>query len=69
MWPVIRHSYTHFHLKLKPVLLLTGKKQINLNGYSASRWLSLEEIREFPLHRAMWKLLDMTGKDLIAIAD
>lgn len=69
MWPVISHSYTHFHLKLKPVLLLTEKKQIKLNGYSASRWLSLGAIRKFPLHRAMWKLLDMTEKDLITIPD
>ena len=69
MWPVISHSYTHFHLKLKPVLLLTEKKQIKLNGYSASRWLPLAAIKKFPLHRAMWKLLDMTEKDLITIPD
>jgi len=69
MWPVISHSYTHFHLKLRPVLISTTKKKIKLDGYSASRWLSLDAVREFPLHRAMWKLLDTAEKDLITITD
>ena len=69
IWPVVKHSYTHFHLTLRAALLLTTEHSIKAESYASSRWLSLDEIKRFPLHRAMWKVINMVEKELVAITD
>jgi A/G-specific adenine glycosylase len=69
IWEPINHSYTHFHLNLQAVLLTTTKKRIRTNSYHAYRWLLLNELKRYPLHRAVWKIIDRIEADLIAVAN
>jgi len=57
-WPEIKHAYTHFKLSLYPRFfdLIDGK--IKDTFYDELRWLTLEQIKSLPMHKAMWKILD-----------
>ena len=65
----ITHTYTHFHLTLRAVLLTTQKPAIRRNDYQSQRWLPLAEIKKYPLHRAVWKVIEAAEETLIAITD
>jgi A/G-specific adenine glycosylase len=55
---VVKHSYTHFNLLMYPVLITKNELHIKENLYTEFRWIELNKIRDFPIHRAMQKILE-----------
>jgi A/G-specific adenine glycosylase len=66
-WPAINHSYTHFHLKLYSKLFEATSSDFKSDFYDGYQWLGFDKIRNFPLHKAMWKVLTMVEAELEAI--
>jgi A/G-specific adenine glycosylase len=63
-WSAIKHSYTHFHLTLYSNLFITESPDFKSKFYKKYQWMDLEMIKELPLHRAMWKLLQQIDPEL-----
>ena len=54
---VIKHSYTHFNLEMYPVFIDEGNIEINKNLYIEDEWLKIGDIKKYPIHKAMQKVL------------
>jgi A/G-specific adenine glycosylase len=54
----IKHSYTHFNLRLIPVFIRKKKLKLNNNLYVEKKWVKIDEIKKYPVHRAMQKVLE-----------
>ena len=67
-WPVISHSYTHFHLKLNSKLFETASSDFKSDFYDDYKWLRIEEIKNLPLHKAMLKVLTQSELDLETVS-
>jgi A/G-specific adenine glycosylase len=63
-WPEIRHSYTHFNLRLHSALLDSITGEFRSDFYVENKWLDMDKIIQLPLHRAMWKVLNKVGSEL-----
>jgi len=66
-WPAISHSYSHFHLKLYSKLFEATSVNFKSDFYNCHQWLAMDTIRNFPIHKAMWKVLMMVEAELEAI--
>jgi len=53
----IKHAYTHFKIKLDVFMCHTNSQSIKLNGPIGYRWIGFDDIRKYPLHKAMHKFL------------
>ncbi len=58
----VRHTYTHFKLHMEVFLCHWRSGKVRLKGPTAFRWVSLGELSEFPLHKAMHKALPALEK-------
>jgi A/G-specific adenine glycosylase len=67
-WEPVKHSYTHFHLRLSTALFEVDSEKFQSDFYAEYRWCSIEEIKDLPLHKAMWKVLQLIEADLKVIA-
>lgn len=67
-WPAISHSYTHFHLKLHSKLFKVVSFDFRSDFYEDYKWLGYEEIKDLPLHKAIWKVLHVIEEDLKGIS-
>jgi len=67
-WPAIKHSYTHFHLNLYSKLFEAVSSEFLSEFYEDYRWLGIDDIKKLPVHKAMWKVLNTTEAELVAIA-
>ena len=67
-WEPVKHSYTHFHLRLSGVLYAVKSEKFQSDFYTEHRWCSIEELKQLPLHKAMWKMLELIESDLKVIA-
>ena len=67
-WPQIRHTYTHFHLHLRPHYFDFIENRNRLKYYDESAWLDLNSIESLPIHRAMQKIIFLVYDDLKVIA-
>jgi A/G-specific adenine glycosylase len=66
-WPVIKHTYTHFHLNLHSKLFQSSTREFRSEFYDAFQWLKIEDIKMLPLHKAMWKVIKKVEAELIII--
>lgn len=57
----VSHSYTHFNLKLYPIMVKSTKRIFKSDFYADHRWVKMNKIKKLPLHKAMWKLIDIIG--------
>ena len=55
----IKHSYTHFNLLMYPALLNENESKINKKLYVENKWVKLENIKNYPIHKAMQKILNV----------
>jgi A/G-specific adenine glycosylase len=53
----IKHSYTHFNLLMIPIHLKKNELIINDNLYEQHKWLTIDKIKIYPIHRGMQKIL------------
>jgi A/G-specific adenine glycosylase len=53
----VRHTYTHFKLRMEVYLCHWQNGRIRLNGPAAFQWVRPAQIENFALHRAMHKVL------------
>ena len=67
-YPEIIHSYTHFQLKLYSKLFFSLTSEFNSDFYKEYRWITLAGLKKLPLHRAMWKVLDVVESNLKIIS-
>lgn len=58
----VRHAYTHFKLRMDLFLCHWRSGAVSLNGPAAFRWLSIGQLAEFPLHKAVHKALPSLEK-------
>jgi A/G-specific adenine glycosylase len=68
-WPAIKHAYTHFNFKLHSKLFESTSNDFRSDFYDDYKWLELIEIKKFPLHKAMWKVLTKVEGELVSIAE
>jgi len=66
-WPAIKHSYTHFHFKLYSKLFEAKSQDFRSKFYDDFQWIELDDIKNLPLHKAMWKVLTNVEKELVTI--
>ena len=67
-WEPVKHAYTHFQLRLSSSLYIVKSEKFQSAFYAEYRWCSIEELKELPLHKAMWKVLQLVETDLKVIA-
>jgi len=67
-WPAISHSYTHFHLKLQSKLFEASSSDFHSDFYDDYKWLTIEEIKDLPLHKAILKVIYQLEIDLETVA-
>ena len=53
----IKHTYTHFNLLMYPVLIKKSELQVNKKLYVKNKWVTLEDVKNLPIHKAMQKVL------------
>lgn len=58
---VVRHTYTHFRLHLQVYRCRWRSGRVRLNGPSAFDWVTPGQLKEFPLHGAVHKVLPSLG--------
>ncbi len=63
----VHHSFTHFNLLLKPVLIRVPNDNIRITFYSDARWLEFNKILGLPMHRSMHKVLQQMREGLEVI--
>lgn len=68
IWEPVKHTYTHFHLRLAGILFLAKSPDFKSDFYTEYRWCSVAEIKRLPLHKAMWKVLYQVEADLKVIS-
>lgn len=57
----VRHAYTHFKMHLQVYRCRWRSGRVCLNGPSAFRWVVPERLKDFPLHKAVHKILPSLG--------
>jgi A/G-specific adenine glycosylase len=62
--PEIKHTYTHFHLKLHSKMFESTSRDFQSDYYEQYQWLKMDDIKKLPLHKAMWKVLHKLEKEL-----
>jgi len=55
----IKHSYTHFNLLMYPIFLDQNESKINNKLYVENKWVKLKKIKNYPIHKAMQKILNI----------
>jgi A/G-specific adenine glycosylase len=53
----VRHAYTHFKLDLWIYRCVWQSGRVRLKGPVQFAWLKWEELKEYPIHRAVQKAL------------
>lgn len=64
----IKHAYSHFQLCLAAELYIVKSKKFQSDFYTEYRWCPLKELKQLPLHKVMWKILQYVETDLKMIA-
>jgi len=67
-WTAVKHTYTHFHFMLHSKLFKAINQEFQSEFYDDFQWLTLKTIKELPLHKAMWKVLEKVESELITIS-
>ncbi|MDA8139160.1 MAG: A/G-specific adenine glycosylase [Desulfobacteraceae bacterium] len=57
----VRHAYTHFKLQLEIFLCSAPQGRVRLHGPAAFRWVTLAQLDQLPLHKAVHKALAAEG--------
>ena len=60
----VKHTYTHFSLKLIPSLFRVDKPHFQSDFYVKNVWIEWAELEKFPMHRAMQKAVALVSDDL-----
>jgi len=58
----VHHTYTHFKLQMEVYLCRWLSGKVCLKGPAAFRWVSMETLSQFPLHKAVHKALPALAK-------
>jgi len=53
----IRHAYTHFKIEVDVFLCRTISSPVQLNGPIDYRWINIDDISKYPLHKDNHKFL------------
>jgi len=53
----IKHAYTHFKIKVDVFLCRANSSAVRLNGPNDHRWINIDDIDTYPLHKAVHKFL------------
>ncbi len=53
----VKHAYSHFKIKMDVFLCRTSSSSVVLNGPSDFRWIDIDDISKFPIHKANHKFL------------
>lgn len=60
----VRHTYTHFKLKLDVFICEHTAGRIRLNGPAGFKWVSPQKLKSYPMHKANLKILPALEKFL-----
>ncbi len=53
----VKHAYTHFKIKMDVFLCHTNSFAVELDGPMGYRWIDIDDIHKYPLHKANHKFL------------
>ena len=57
----VKHTYTHFSLKLIPVMFRVATTSFYSEFYVKSAWVEWKELEKYPMHRAMHKAVTLVS--------
>ena len=55
----VRHAYSHFKIQMDVFHCHFGKGPVKLNGPVACKWVNIEDLDQFPFHKAVHKFLSL----------
>lgn len=58
----INHSYTHFNIIIYPILVDLKNIEFDQSLYENKKWVKFETIQEYPIHKAMQKVVNILQK-------
>jgi A/G-specific adenine glycosylase len=67
-WTRITHTYTHFQVYLNPLWYRVKEKDFESDFYTECKWIKVDELKDYPVHKATQKIYETVSIDLKIIA-
>ena len=62
---MIKHSYTHFNLRLLPFFTDRLSDTLEHRNYEKLNWIKMKHINDYPIHKVMQKVVDLVSPYLV----